>query len=301
MNSQRKKNIRLMITLAIMIALTIVTAMLLEPADQLDVDRDLFKVIETDKIDQVMIDDVVLTYGDNLWVVNNQNKADPQRIKVLFAILQQVKVRRKVSARQRDTIKAGQPKEIALLDHGEVLRKIYVWGNAESGLTYMSDGDNDLYLVEIPGYRSYLAGIFQLDANEWRYPIVFDINWSNLARVQVDYPGPKDNALQIMFDNNTLILEGVKSDSSKLEDYVNDISLLYVNDYLTQAEVDSMANSTVRATFTISDIAGNQYYLEVYNQQGSEYLVRIDSLEYALMDATLVKRVTKPRAYFTMK
>ena len=301
MNSQRKKNIRLMITLAIMIALTIVTAMLLEPADQLDVDRDLFKVIETDKIDQVMIDDVVLTYGDNLWVVNNQYKADPQRIKVLFAILQQVKVRRKVSARQRDPIKAGQPKEIALLHRGEVLRKIYVWGNAESGLTYMSDGDDDLYLVEIPGYRSYLAGIFQLDANEWRYPIVFDINWSNLARVQVDYPGPKDNALQIMFDNNTLILEGVKSDSSKLEDYVNDISLLYVNDYLTQAEVDSMANSTVRATFTISDIAGNQYYLEVYNQQGSEYLVLIDSTEYALMDATLVKRVTKPRAYFTMK
>ncbi len=303
---QKKRNIRLLIILAVLVMVTVVTAFVIQPKDQLEVDRDLFSYESTFSIDQVVIDgseSIELMVDGNTWMVNQSFEADPQRINVLFAILKQVKIRRKVAERQEESINKlfqNQGVSIKLMSNGEVLKSFKVVGDESASLTYMRLGQEEMYLVEIPGYRSYLAGIFQLDQNGWRNPLVFDLNWANLASVKVSYPEKEENGFSISFDNRKLKLnEGTFSDSLKLGNYIDDVSLLYVNDYLNHEETASYKNQENRATIIVNDIASNDHVLQIYDEvNDDEYLVRIDSSHYGLIDKQLVRRVTKPRSYF---
>ncbi len=303
---QKKRNIRLLIILSVLVVVTVMTALLIQPKDQLGVDRDLFSYENTVSVDRVIIDgsgSIELTVNGNTWLVNNSYGADPQRINVLFAILKQVKIRRKVADRQEESINKlfeNQGVLIKFMDGEEVQKSFEVVGDESASLTYMRLGEEAIYLVEIPGYRSYLAGIFQLDQNGWRNPLVFDLNWANLAYVDVRYTEKEDTGFSISFDNRRLKLnELASSDSLKLGNYIDDVSLLYVNDYLNSDEITSYQNQESRAAIVINDIASNHYVLQIYDEvNDDEYLVRIDSAHYGLMDKQLVRRVTKPRSYF---
>ncbi|QSE97075.1 hypothetical protein [Fulvivirga lutea] len=303
---QKKKNIRLLILLVTAIIVTVITYVLVQPKSGISVNKNLFSYDQTVDINKVVFNSnptVTLEFSRNAWVVNASYDADPQRINVLFAVLSQVSVRREVASNERskiDSLMKGQGTKVEFYSDANVVKSFYVVGDESRGVTYMSENLETYYLVEIPGYRSYLAGIFLLDVNGWRNPLVFDLNWANLASVQVSYPQNSGNNLFITFDERTLSLEGMpKADSTKLTDLIDDISLMYVNDYLFENEVVDSLTTEISARISVTDIAKNVYTLEVYRQNGNEqYLVRKDSTDFALMEPNLVRRVTKPKSYF---
>lgn len=304
---QKKKNIRLAVTLVVMIIITIVTYILVQPNTGLDVDRGLFAVENTLEVDKVTLEDanqVALTFERNQWRVNNQYDADPQRINVLFAILQQVRVRRPVAITQRDSVNekfTTSGTKVKLYANGQIVNEFEVLGDEQKSLTYMRLNDDQTYLVEIPGYKSYLAGIFNLDKNGWRNPLVFQLNWANLLSVSLSYPESSNNDLVINFEDRYLALKGVENaDSTKLGNLIDDISLFYVNDYLNEDEVDRSKVDEYQALIEVKDIAGNNYSLTVCEEASpSEYFVFVDSTDYAIIEKQLVNRVTKPKAYFS--
>ncbi|MTI41230.1 hypothetical protein [Fulvivirga lutimaris] len=306
---QRKKNIRLIIVLIVLVAVTIVTYFIQSNDTNTSIDKTLFVYQNTNEVDRVTIESqgaqVDLSFGNNQWTVNERYKADPQRISVLFAILKQVSVRRKVAKSQEEQITerfASQGVTVSLFEQGQQVKQFMVLGEEDKGLSYMTNSEADeKYLVEIPGYKSYLAGLFELDANGWRNPLVFDINWANLVSVQAEYIGKEANGFTIGFDNRDYGIAGMQTDSLKLTDYLDDVSLLYVNDYLADAEVETYNElaSQPKAKITIKDVGRNNYSLTIFDKvQNGDYLVLIDSLDYALMQEGLINRVTKPKQYF---
>lgn len=303
---QRKKNIRLIIVLVTLLVLTVITYVLVQPKDTIDVDRDLFSYQNTLEIDKVVFkssNTVELNFERNQWSVNTLFEADPQRINVLFAILQQVRVRRSsASAKQvelKNKFSEGGIK-VELYSQGTLLKSFEVLGLEENSLTYMRLTQDESYLVEIPGYKSYLAGIFTLDENGWKNPLVFQLNWANLASVSLSYPINNANNLDIRFEERNLTLNGVERvDSTKLGNLIDDISLFYVNDYLDASEVEANKVSELKALIEVKDIAKNNHTVGVFGEaSSSEYYIQIDSSQYALIDKQLVNRVTKPKAYF---
>lgn len=298
--TQRKKNIRLLAFLIGMIIITILTAILLKSSDEMDIDKNLF-ALNDDSVDAIRIisdESIDLKSQNNIWLVNDKYKSDPQRVNVLFAILRQVRVRRKVSDKQVAHLKSLETIGVKLFNSGNEVESFFVVGDESKGLTYLTEDKENFYLVEIPGYRNYLASIFHLDRNGWRYPLIFDLNWSNLAGVEVDYPKASANDLKISFENNQLAIQGAKTDSLKLGEFVDDISLLYVNDFLNQNEVDSSLLQSKQASIIVTDIASNEFVLDIYGQIDSEYLVVIDSTDIGLVEAAQIHKVTKPRSYF---
>lgn len=303
---QKKRNIRLASILMVMIAITIATYFVTGSSKSGNFDKTLFAVENTLDITKVTFGDneeVTLSIKNNRWVVNDKYEADPQRISVLFAILKQVSVRREAAKNQAAEVgKLFDEKgiKVSLYTSEGKLKTFNVAGEDSRSLTYMNKDNEINYLVEIPGYKSYLAGIFALDVNGWRNPLIFDLNWANLASVSVNYPEKRENNITIVFDNRNLVLEGsTKADSSKLGNYIDDISLLYVNDYLDKAEVSDSLIANLQAEINIKDIAGNNYTLGIYSKRSEkEYVVKIDSVDFGVIESALIKKVTKPKSYF---
>lgn len=303
---QKKRNIRLASFLSVMIVITIVTYLLVQPNDSTGVDKSLFSIENTLDITKVTFEgqsNITLEVNSNRWVVNDAYEADPQRVSVLFAILKQVSVRRevaKVNEKQVDELMDEMGVKVSLYKDKDLIQSYFVTGDESKAMTYMKFPDEESYLVEIPGYKSYLAGIFQLDENGWRNPLVFDLNWANLASVSVNYPDHSENDISIRFDDRNLIMEDMpKADSTKLGDYIDDISLLYVNDYLSKTEFSDTLLNKIQAKILVKDIAENDFLLEILDKKSAkEYLVRIDSVDYGIMESSLVRKATKPKSYF---
>ncbi len=308
--NQRTKNIRLIIVWLVLLLVTIAAFVFDEQGDQISVPRDVFAVEDVSTIDEVVFSSsgfsnrLIFTNGQ--WVVNDTYKADPQRVTVLFAILKQNKVRRKVSASKKsevDSIMKGQGIEIKFLESGSVTKQFNVVG--KDGLTYFSD-DRDTYIMEIPGYRVDLAGIFQLDEGGWRNPLVFDINWANLQEVNMLFPGRERDQFDVVYKRRYYTIKQLPDvDSTKLTNFLDDVSLLFVNDYLDDDELKAYKDLTREpmATIIVKDVGSNYHTLTIYQEiEGEDQIIgSIDSTDYGVFDFEMIRKILRPKRYFEPK
>jgi hypothetical protein len=302
---QRQKNIRLTGILIVLVIVTSLVWIFGGKRNTLDVPRDLFSYTETESIDEAIIGEDTLSFDGNYWMVNGDFKADPQRVEVFFAIAKQVQVRRQASQSQMDSLNERMSREgvnVRLFQEGELVKQYQVWNNPSRGMTWMRIEDTP-YLVEIPGYRSYLGGIFELDENSWRYPIIYDINWQNLQGVSVNYPEKEEASFDISYSKGFYGINSLpQTDSLKVTDFLDNLSLLYVNDYLFQREMESYDSllDTQQANIIVRDVGQNAYVLDIYEKVPGrdEILIRIDSSQYGLADYQRVKTLLKPRSFF---
>jgi hypothetical protein len=304
---QKQKNIRLLIVLAALIVITVVVWMTGGTSNTLDVPVNLFSYPETETIDLAIVGGDTLTYTGTYWQVNGEFKADPQRVQVLFAIASQLQVRRKASKAQIDSLNnilTRQGVKVELYSGDNLMKEYQVWGDARRGMTWVRNEESEIpYLVEIPGYRSYLGGIFELDENSWRYPIIFDINWQNLQGVEVFYPNRQGESFEVNYSEGFYQIPALQeTDSTKLTDFLDNLSLLYVNDFLFESEMadyDSLLKNQ-QAHIVIQDVGKNNYVLDIYEKipGRDEILIRIDSSDYGLADFQRVKTLLKPRSFF---
>ncbi|ELR69649.1 hypothetical protein C900_04874 [Fulvivirga imtechensis AK7] len=285
------------------------------PEDKLKISRSIFAYENPSAINRVTFtgnnDTVELIYNGRQWKVNGQYEADPQRISVLFAILKQMRVRRRVAKQQQGVIVErfkNDGMEVAFFEGDDKVHDFYVYGEEESRLTYVAESpESPAYIVEIPGYRSYLAGIYQLDKNGWRNPVAFDINWANLQSVKVIYPGREENSFDVVYGNSFYkISQLTATDTTKLTDFLDDVSLLYVNDYLNEDEEEQYSQiikAIPQASVQVTDVAGRIHTLEVYDvlPDNRQIMGRIDSTDYVILNLNETRKILRPKSFFEKK
>ncbi|MEO0554414.1 MAG: hypothetical protein AAF149_14500 [Bacteroidota bacterium] len=306
--SQRKKNIRLILVWLVLVLVTALVLLTRGDRNRINVARDLFAVEDVSKVDQVVIttpdQENDLRFLNGIWTLNNKYKADPQRVTVLFAILKQNKIRRKAASRKiasLDSAKQGGGISVKFLSTGRVVKGFDIIDL--DGLTYFNDG-GESYVVEIPGYRVDLGGIFKLDEGGWRNPLVFDLNWANLQEVNMIFPERPKDQFDVVYRRRYYTIKQLETaDSTKLTDFLDNVSLLYVNDYLDK---DELANYKIdirspKASIIVSDVGGNKHSLTIYNEQegSNTVLGEIDSTDYALFDFNMIRKALRPKQYFS--
>ena len=106
---QKRKNITRLLILVALVLLSVTLVWTGQEKTGNTVNRDLFRADDTQTIDRVILHsangNVELTFENNRWKVNSQYEADPSMIKVLFATLKQVEVRRPVALAEVDSVK----------------------------------------------------------------------------------------------------------------------------------------------------------------------------------------------------
>lgn len=276
-----------------------------------EIDKDIFKIKETTKVDKVILaspkGEVELSFNGSRWSVNNQYPADEQLITVLFATLQQVEAKRKAASSLIDSLShsiQATGVKVSLFEQGEILRTFYVGGNVLKTEAYFLDNAQDPYLMNIPGYRVYVAGIFELDENGWRDKRIFNFNWRNFKRLTAQFSQHPDQNFEISDQGNGFDLnDALPSDTTRLNDYLDAVSLLVADHFASEEEraaYDSLAQTQPLVTIKAFDLGNNPYSLQLYRPlQGKEEVFgKMDEGDQVLFGLDRIQPVLKTKDYF---
>ncbi|MEQ8425691.1 MAG: DUF4340 domain-containing protein, partial [Cyclobacteriaceae bacterium] len=199
---QEQKNKTLAISLVVLLTITVGLFWLQGKRDEIDID--LFRVPQLSDVDGISLrsreNQVLLSYEGSRWRVNNLYDADNQMITVLFATLQQVEPKRKVSALLAGSVASVLQNlgvRISLFQGESMVGEFYVGGNKSKTEAYFMSEDNEPYVVTIPGYRVYAAGVFELGENGWRDKRIFNFNWRNFKRLEAQFRQQPDQSFSI--------------------------------------------------------------------------------------------------------
>jgi hypothetical protein len=308
---QQKRNIRLLISLCVLIAIT-ATVLFLFNRDRTTVDKTIFQVTDLKTIDHVVLEHdsakTELAIDGIRWKVNGQ-AADRSLIDVLFATLQQAEPRRKISGKLADSVRTFLQKEgvhVTLSRSGEPVLDFFAGGNAAKTQAYFTKaGAEDVYIMVIPGYRVYTSGIFELEAPGWKDKYVFNFNWQNFKSLNVSFAASPADNFEVVMDKLPVIKGMVQADTAKLNDFLDNISLLTVDQYLTADQAtayDSALFTGLGFEITVADISGKTYGLKLYPETGKPRVFGvIQNVHPAVFDSRKILPLMKSKGWFTRK
>jgi hypothetical protein len=275
----------------------------------------MFYFTNRDRIDRVTLTSqkgtVELKFDGVKWKVNTAYDADRQLITVLFATVVQTQPKRKLTGAQRDSVSKKMSRDgvRVLLLEGETLNKEYlVCGNEEKTETYFQlAGDEAIYLVTIPGYRVYVASIFELGESGWRDKGIFNFNWQNFKELRVHFPKQTDQDFSVSLVNNLFSIAEVSvADTTKLSGFLESLFELQAEQILSKTEsirYDSLLSGYPVVELAIQDISKKNIALKIFPpQKGSGVIVgRINDSETVLLSPRAAAAVSRGRDFFVMK
>ena len=264
--SQKHKNIALLVILGLLIFCSIILAVTDESSVNTIDNRNVFSVQDTSKIDQISIqskiETIQLSKVDGTWMLNGKYKAEPNIVRVLLSILKDVEVIRNVPKIEAEDI-GNHIREhgflIEISGNGNVIQTFYAAGNNNKTVSYIMPAEgNNISIINIPGYESYVAGIFEITVNDWRERVILRINWRSLQKLQIDYSEYPELNLHIKFEFDFLSVEGVSNlDTAKMMGFIDEFNFLQTDRYITKGEnprYDSLLQTPKTASMTIEDI-----------------------------------------------
>lgn len=310
---QKKRNTVLLILL-ISLSLLTVLLFLLSTNDSSDIDKSLFKVGEQNKIDRIILASqkgkLELTFDGSKWMINQKHEADPQLVTVFFASLLQVEPKRRITGLQEDSITNRLKKEgirVMLWEDKNLEKEFTLVGNDQKTETYFQFDNDAPYFVTIPGYRVYVASIFELTESEWRNKKVFNFNWQNFKRLKVNFSEHPNQGFTISVANGLFGIEEVTvADTTKLSSYLESIFNLRAERILTEKEAviyDSLLATSPILDLVIEDISKKKFELKIFSSASKSALVvaTMNHDEPILLQPSAVFNILRKRDYFVFK
>jgi hypothetical protein len=157
----------------------------------------------------------------------------------------------------------------------------------------------------IPGYRVYTSGIFELEAPGWKDKYVFNFNWQNFKSLTVSFEASPADNFEVVMDKLPVLKDIAKADTAKLNDFLDKVSLLTVDQYLTKdqaAAYDSALFTSLGFEITVADISGKTYALKLYPEIGKPQVFGVAQESYpAVFDSRKILPLMKTKGWFTKK
>lgn len=241
-----------------------------------DYDESMFTLEANSVITTVQIkrnqDELLFDYINGSWIVNNSFEMDPGMRDAFFTVVSSIRIRRPVSNTIRDSIQNYLKEDglkVEIRNNSEVIKEYLVGGDEISGTSYFMDDIDQLpYEVVLPGYESYVAGIFSVPTVDWRNRFLFEFDWSNLKSVAVDYANERSGfAINYMEDFFYLNDEQEPIDSALMFDYIGELRNLQVQSYMEVDEsnlLDSLSGINPMARIKVEVIGETEQVLEIY-------------------------------------
>ena len=228
----------------------------------LNFDPELFMVSDTSKIERVQFHSKVLDHyfsRQQGWKINDTFPSDPNFRKMLFAVYKRIKVARALTGDEKNQLLERNEQigtSVTLTVDGRQ-QSYSVVGNANKTKTYFIQNQK-VYQVYIPGYRDFLASIYELKRDQWRDRLVFNGNWRTIQKIEVVYPEKSHKNLLIHFENTFYEVDGLDQiDSSAVVAYLNKFEFLQANERISlgfSPAFDSLSKTSPEAIISIWDI-----------------------------------------------
>jgi hypothetical protein len=308
---QERKNKYRFILLMVLTITTLAVFWLGKERNAVDLDDRIFQLDDFKTIDRVMLDkdtgSITLAFNGTTWRVNDRYDADGNMINVLFATLQQARPKRSVGSAREDSIydylsKSGV--KVSLFEGDAVRKYFFTGGNQAKTQAFFADPDSKaVYVMAIPGYRVYVSGIFEMGENGWRDKIVFGFNWRNFRSLEARYPqAPSDNFV-VSLNKGYFGIEGLETDTVKLNTFFDHLFSLTVDDYLTRPRMrDSLKDVSHFVDFTVTDVANRSYRLTLFSEpQQPNVLGIIQDSDVGIFSRRKIQPLLRPKSFFKKK
>lgn len=255
-----------MVILGILVACSVILGVTKKSGRATIENAGMFAIQDTARIDKITMGSggvsMLLQKVDGVWQLNDQYKAEQNIVRVLLAILKDVQVVRKVPKSQAKAL-AGEVMTKGVLveisGEGKLLRSFYAAGNDNKTVSYMmAAGASQPMIVNIPGYESYVAGIFEIPQNDWRDRTILSTNWRTLQKLDMQYRQFPEYDFTIEFKFNFLSIDGIdRLDTARMMDYIEQFNFLQADRFLDRGQnekYDSLLRTPETVSLSISDI-----------------------------------------------
>ena len=238
------------------------------------VNPNIYKVSDQTKIDRVVFasptDTVEVAYLEQRWKVNGRHKADRNLITALFATVYQAIAKREVAPSLADSVArlvASEGTYVSLFEQGELRKAFWVHGSPATNETWFQLDGGKPHVVTIPGYRVYIASVFQLGEDVWRDKRVFDINWQNFRVCESAFLAAPADGFSVRLVGAALEVPDVPAlDTARVASYLDAVSLLMAERFVSKLTPpwDSLARTQPFHRTVLTDVAGRQHLLELF-------------------------------------
>jgi hypothetical protein len=277
-------------------------------------DERKFSIVDTAAVYEISIKgnniSNVLSRGMQNWVVNDKYIMDPSMQKVLMSVLHQVRVKRTVPRNDMERIKdeiLSNGYEIQINDKEGVKKNFYAGGNGIS-LSYFMEEDQVPYIVHLPGYESYVTGIFEVNENDWRDRLIFQTSWLGLKSYALSYQNDPGNNIHISAEENLYSIEGVnRIDTTALMKYIDEISFFYTDQFIDQGQIsvfDSLRKTKPFVQLFVNTLGmKDEVRIDFYEQLPGENVMLgvINGSQMCLFNTQRIQSIFKKKKHFTFK
>jgi hypothetical protein len=262
----RKRSVFLFVILIALMGITLVLTSI-EEQNQGFYDEDtMFAINDITKVDRIVMKGSdfrnELIKDKDRWRIQRKYYADPDMINVLLSALNEVRVRRPVSRNLVARISYEMDTrgvDVEVYSGNRLISSFVAGGDEDKRDSYFSfSRGGEPVMVYLPGYNTYLSGIFELKETDWRDRVVFNSNWTTLQSLNVSYPEDPDKSFNIVFENDFFSIPEVNSvDTTKMMSYIELYNYIEVENYAVGEKfpaLDSIRRTTPLIQIKLKDL-----------------------------------------------
>lgn len=289
--SQSKKNIVLLSVWIVLVLLTIL-AYSYNPYERRSTsfEKDLFAVENANQtISRIELNgqgfENTLEKSGNSWSVNQEYLLDASMQQVFFQLLEQISIQRPIvgenSAKIKQTV-LDSGVQVNIYGNEGLVNSYTVGGDFQAMKSYFVKGE-DVYSVQLPGYQSYVAGIFEVPENDWRDRVVFEGIWQDMVSLKINRPNKE--TVEFKYDDRLMRIQNQKADTVEVMNFVERFNYFFVDQFLPEDHIALQKKESFDKAGTI-EIEGldkdKSLRLELFkNPEFNAYLVHINGKEWA--------------------
>ena len=309
--NRKNKNIRLIILNVALAALAVILYFTGQSSRKVDFNDKKFTIEDTAAVDKIAMTGKGLSNTlekvNGLWTVNDKYPLDPSMQKVLMAVLHNVRIHRKAPKNLKGEIIKNLDENgyrVSIYKDGREAESFIAGGNNIS-VAYFMGGDNEPYVVYLPGYDSYVSGIFQVSENDWRDRFVFSTSWAGLKKLELDYPDSPGNGFEITSGQVIPRITGVtRLDTNKVMNYIELYRTFAVDQYLDSGRVakyDSLSMTRPWAILHVDAVSlAKPLTVDFFHRLPGDNLMvgRLNENQEILFSYERIKDIFKEKSYF---
>ncbi len=315
--TQAKKNKILIIILILLITVSALLHFNMESVEPNTIDNvDKFSIADTSVIQRIVMQSSsvtnVLEKTNGHWTINENHDADPNIIRVLLTVLKQVDISRRVAKNQVDETKKELLEEgirLEIYDDMGLRKRIYINGNATKTMSLFMDEEEGIpYIVVLPGYDSYVTGIFEIPQLDWRKRLIFNSTWRSLRKLEMLYPAKPKNSFEIRFDLNFFSITGIDNlDTTSMMNFVEEFQYFQADRFIEPKPGSSyykLLETEPIAYLSLEDIDERKNNrITFYKRVNGDRMImgKLDNGEIALFDYNRIRKIFIKNSNFSIK
>lgn len=249
-----------------------------------------FSYEHIDKVNRIELTDMkgqkaVLEKDKETWLLNEDYKANEDRVDILLSTVKRMKVRNPVPNHLNDHVKkklASEATKVKLMVDDKAVKTFYVAGNTQDQKgTYMAlDLDPKVpYVVHIPGFKGFLDLRFFADFGEWLTKAVFEAKPNEITKVEVRYREKPDSSFTLeVQDDDTYIIsnkngETYEGEVTEVRAYLVNFKSIHFDNLARKVAPslrDEFENEPPLHFVRLTDKFGNVSELEIYPKRADQ-------------------------------